>query len=274
VFILGAGSTDEVVVDGDVIPVVGLPLFTFVAPEADANSSGDVVFYGGGVRGVYVRVTGSLTAIAFEAGTAPGTPSSTYSFASAAKPSINEAGQIAFHAYRDPTAGGGLVSTVFIAEPGGSVTIASTQGDPVPGDPGRSFVNVGNPVINDAGELAFIGLSLDGGDLIWGIYVWRQGEVEVVAETGLEVLGTGAAQIASLDFNEIGFNNSGEVAFIAVLDDDRRGVLLASPAVALVPALTSRSLLVLAAVLASVGIRRRLGRISWVFGNARYAEFC
>jgi MYXO-CTERM domain-containing protein len=58
----------------------------------------------------------------------------------------------------------------------------------------------------------------------------------------------------------VSFNDSGDVAFIAYLDDARRGVYLANAASAAVPALSPLPLWVLAAGLVGLGgfgLRRR-----------------
>jgi hypothetical protein len=93
VFIIGATSTDIVVTNGAVMPVAGSPTFTWVAPEADANSSGDVAFYGeafGITRGIFVRRGGSLTAVAVEGDPAPGSLPGTLNFGGTHRPSIKQ----------------------------------------------------------------------------------------------------------------------------------------------------------------------------------------
>jgi hypothetical protein len=167
---------------------------------------------------------------------------------------MNEAGQFAFVAYREPVGGGGQLSTLFFVEPGGSVSIALKPGDPIPGQGGRAFSDFGHPVINAAGEFAFSGRSLDDdNNSISGLYVWRQGQVDVVLESGREAPGSGGATIDTFYYKSVGFNDLGDVAFIATLDDGRRGVFLATSIEASVPALMPGALFALAAGLAGIG---------------------
>jgi hypothetical protein len=99
-FIIGQSSFDVVVENGDPAPVAGSPAFGGISPEADANSAGDVAFYGsaadGSVRGVFARKNGILTALAVENDPAPFDPTREFSFGTISQPKMNEAGQVTF----------------------------------------------------------------------------------------------------------------------------------------------------------------------------------
>ena len=260
VFIIGATGVDIVVTDEDPIPIAGSPTFAHVGREANANSSGDTVFYGVGVnamnRGVFARAGGDLVALAVEGETAPFDPSRTYSFSGFTYPRINEAGQVAFAMSLDggPTGQQG----VFIAQANGTIEPVALTGDPVPGSPEHSFsAAAGETPIDDAGNVIFNGVfePVGGEYLSGGIYHWNAGVLHSVIEKGFVAPDSGGAMITGFTAAWLVSNNAGVVVFAATLDDGRFGIYRAIPVSAPVPMLAPISLALLVTLMTTVIVR-------------------
>jgi hypothetical protein len=271
-FIIGESSFDIVVTDGVPMPLPGSPAFSVISPEADANATGDVVFYGfgdmGGSRGLYARVDGSLVALAIEGEVAPFDESKTFSFASNPRPSINDSGHAVFSVYLEPLGIGPLEQSVLIVHPDGTIDPVSREGDPVPRAPGRSFVAYGlAPVVNAGGDVIFLAASQEGtGPIRDGVYLWSEGVLSTIVEEGDGVPESGGATFTGFSDSAFDFNDVGVVAVVAWLDDGRRGVYRAIPRVEPVPMLAPVSLALLTGSLAASVVwalrRRKLADLS------------
>ncbi len=135
-------------------------------------------------------------------------------------PSINDRGTIAFraclgdtHPDCPPTAGG--LQGLFAGNGGPLVRIADTSGP---------FDALGNPTLNNAGQAAFVA-RLDSGHR--GIYTGPDAERDKVLLTGDSLLGS---EVTDLGFaHGLGFNDAGQIAFYARLENGTEGIFLASP---------------------------------------------
>jgi hypothetical protein len=113
------------------------------------------------------------------------------------RPSINNAGQIAFEEQTDGDFDDGIFVTT---EGSGFTTIAH--------DPDRS---VQEPVLNDAGTAAFETSFVRAGEFITAIVTGEGRRLETVVDT--------RGDFASFGFRPAPLNNDGDVAFLATLDD-------------------------------------------------------
>jgi hypothetical protein len=221
------------------------------------NDSGDVAFSstligGTASSGIFVASGGTDTAAALSGDPAPGTGGGVYtSFTN--HPGINASGDVAFTA---GIAGGSAPSGVFV-DSDGTDSLVALEGDTAPetggsifsaGLPGGTF---GSPVVNDAGDVAFVAL-LEPITTFFGISVNSGGTTRVVALEGDPAPGTDSTYLVMLDPS---INESGRVAFEAWLQGGSYdwGVFKATPASA-TPMLGMHGLAVARAALAIAGV--------------------
>lgn len=178
------------------------------------NAKGTVAFgarLDSGEMGIYSARPGSRpTAIADTTGP----------FTALRAPCINDRGTIAFHACMDeakpdcPPAVS-AVEGLFAGNGGPLLRIADTSG---------AFDWLGNPVLNNAGQAAFVA-RLNSGQR--GIYTGPDPERDKVLVTGDSLFGT---EVTDLGFiHGLGLNDLGQIAFYARLRDGTEGIFLASP---------------------------------------------
>jgi hypothetical protein len=140
--------------EGDLAPDTGGgTLVDFLFPDQNAN--GDVAFLsdvtgGTATGGVFRIVGGSVSAVAVDGGTAPGTGGGTYATITSLAP-INQAGDVAFSA---TLAGGSVDAGVFWFDASaGQVVSVALFGEPAPDSGGATFAQFGFVDINTAGEI-------------------------------------------------------------------------------------------------------------------------
>ncbi len=193
------------------------------------NVSGDIAFYssltGTGVNatnaeGIWLKSGGVLNLIARAGDNAAGTEPGVV-FSRLFEPVLNIAGNVVFRA---ELAGMGVDfgndSGIWL-DAGGSSTLVVREGmQAVENDPGVVFSNILRPVINDAGDLAFLGsVQGPGVDNTNGAGIWATsgGELGLVVRAGDDAPSTEQGVIFDL-FGGPVFNVAGEVAFVATLD--------------------------------------------------------
>ncbi len=178
------------------------------------NDKGTVAFgarHDSGETGIY----------AWRPGSAPTTIADTTGpFTALRGPSINDRGTIAFHACMedgrlDCPPAASAAQGLFSGNGGPLVRIADTSGP---------FDALGDPALNNAGQAAFIA-RLDSGHR--GIYTGPDAERDKVLMTGDRLLGS---EVIDLGFvHGLGFNDAGQVAFYARMQDGSEGIFLATP---------------------------------------------
>jgi hypothetical protein len=254
---------DVVAINGDLAPTPGADPFSYVSDLADVNDAGDVAFYGEVAsavtgRGIFARLGGTLEPVALEDDPAPLPTGQFIEFPSTLPPSINDAGTVVFTAWLGPCCPPDYNPTGVFRWQEGSVSAIALAGDPVPGSPGRTFVEIGSGRINDAGAIAFVGASY-APDQHWspGIYWYENGTTTqlVLANEPLPGIGT---SIGDIDWNQLRINERGEVAFGASLTNGGSGVFLLTPETS-VPALGPVALVLLLASIGAAGWRAAAG---------------
>ena len=106
----------------------------------------------------------------------------------------------------------------------GSIVSLVHAGDPAPG--GGTFRSAFEPVINNRGDILFLGDLTPSPDrrLATGVFLWRNGNVIAIARPGQEMPGGGNLVRTAQQHGNWCINDSGEVAFSALLDTDSLGL--------------------------------------------------
>jgi len=202
-------------------PGTGGGVFYSLGTAPALNASGQAAFWGyltgtsdGSHYGIFRGDGSSLTAIARENQTAPGTGGGTLSTFSQA-PTLNALGQVAFWSYLTGTSDGSSVGIFF----GDSLFLASIvrQNDLAPGSGGGTFSNLGNPsALNAAGQVAFYGYltgTSDGSNR--GIFRGTQYDLTAIARQYDSAPGSGGGTLSGFDTYTL--NARGQVALWAYL---------------------------------------------------------
>ncbi len=212
-------------------------------------------------RGIWVERSGGLTLIAREGSPAPGTPRAVrFSFFDDFYFHMNDAARIALRAYLtgsgvDLTNHEGIWSEGF-----GSLSLVARTGSHAPGTPSGVYFgdpstsSFGTPLLNDAGQVAFIGyLNGTGVDSTNNFGIWatdRTGTLRLIVRTG-DSLEVAPGDIRTIDFLESaakgGFNNLGQLAFTAHFTDGSAGILVSN--LVAIPEPCSDALLLAASIL-------------------------
>jgi hypothetical protein len=183
------------------------PFFSFGGPAI--NESGTVAFLAG------VRETPSWAGIF----TGNGGPTLTIADSRNGylrldtEPSINDAGAVAFAAIL--TSG---VSGIFVGNGVASSTIADSSG------PFNNFW-ISSPIINNRGAVVFFA-ELDGGRV--GIFTGPDPQADKVIAVGDYLMGSVVTEFF-LNGSRLGFNDRGQIVFVARLADGRDVVVRATP---------------------------------------------
>jgi hypothetical protein len=228
-------ATTVLTTDGDAAPGTGGGLLRLTTVNTVfLNAGGTVVFsariIGGSVpsnTGIFLGTPGSgLTKVVANGDVAPGTGGRTFSGSAlnVVTPSpINDAGQVVFSTTLLPAVPGPGIRAVFVWSPGTGASKVAAVGD-VTSSGGtitnlapvipNSFAPINSLWINSSGQVAFLATTAGGPAGVLGIYVGTPGgtPVKVVA-----VGDSGPAGSTFSGFALPGFNDSGEVAFMATL---------------------------------------------------------
>ena len=208
----------------------------FVAVQDTLTSSKESLFRGDGDE---------LTLIAGYGSAAPDGNGQFFNFNT---PAMNDAGVTAFHGALQLTTPQAAYTGIFRGD-GGELTQIARGGQSAPGGGGKFDLRF-DPVINEAGQVAFYSYLSDGGS---GIYFFDDATgLQLVARVGTSLLGSTIARVGFTDPGVVsaplrtrfsGLNDQGQIAFSFTLQDGRSGIAVWS-----VPEPTASILCILAAV--------------------------
>jgi hypothetical protein len=244
VFVRSAGGSLALIAGaGD--PVTGGPeTFTSFGYPA-INDAGALAYSavtnGGPASPALLSESGGGRAVLARAGdSAPGTGGGTVS--DFLYPALGAGGEVVFLA---PVAGSGsgVTGGVFVASPALASVVVEHQSLPGAG-PVSQMASL--PSVSSDGAIP-LSLAFASGPVAGGVYVYDAGDFGAVALAGEHPPGSGGAALAS--FGMVKRNAAGQVAFVGTLDDGRKGVFLATPAVPAVPALPIAAAPILALLL-------------------------
>lgn len=237
-----AGGPLSVVETAGVTPVPGGGVFRGAFVQTSINNRGAVAFTGmidtpNGIHvpgetylglglGIYQQSpNGKITDVAAPGDPAPG--GSTFDFAE--NPWINNRGDVAFegHVVGDEIITGGIPQSarLFAADgtyirdgKTGAIRVIAHTGDAAPG--GGTFRHAWGPVVNDRGEVLFVGdlTPAPDNDKILGLFLNRGNKITAIARPGDAMPGGGHIFTTSDYTNDYGLNNHGDISFSAALD--------------------------------------------------------
>lgn len=206
-------ALSPVVLQGQSAPSAGTGRFsTFSNPVL--NESGQIAFIssitgGSSTVGIYRSDSGgALTAIALQGQKANGASAGTFSGFS--NLSMNESGQTAFNT---SIVGGSNSGGIYRSNSASAPTAIALVGQNAGGNAGAFFI-VGNPKLNDSGQVAFRA-TLTGGAIAQGIYFSNGGTPFTIAAHTQGAPGSGGGMF--LDFGNPVLNNNGQTAFRVLL---------------------------------------------------------
>ena len=197
----GSGVLDHFDIGGQAVP-------------APSNRRGDVVFFATLLRsaadeGLFVATDKGVAKLAAVGDAAP-SGERIAGFGERPGASLNSAGSVAFMA---TLTGGKSTSGVFLAQNGKIVPVA-LSGSVAPQVAGGTLADFEAPILNDAGDVAFLASIRRARETQEAIYVYRHKELKKIIGSGDAVPGGGA--FAS--FGNPVINNNGDVAFAALIE--------------------------------------------------------
>jgi hypothetical protein len=202
---------------GDPAPVPGGATFTYFWTPS-LNAAGEAVFHAGYSNGSYLQglfrwSAGTITPVLLQGDPAPGAGLTFDQFTS--YPSQNAPGDVAFVAQvLDET--GSSATGIFLWSEGSTSALVWEYTD-VPGLGGVQYNSLSEPVLNDAGQVAFVS-SLSGPDS-YGIFRITAGTTDTLWLQLDPLPGTGGGIAPSnIHVGRIGLNASGDVAFRTIVN--------------------------------------------------------
>ncbi|MEQ1861239.1 MAG: choice-of-anchor tandem repeat NxxGxxAF-containing protein, partial [Chthoniobacteraceae bacterium] len=211
--LVGVTSVTQDPAIGSPLPL-GATLVTLTAHD-DAGNEESLSFTLTRLSALLMHTSRHVTGGPVPGAGAPGGPPAGAMFMSLGVPAINDAGQIAFVASWVSPIGAG--TSIFAGNPAGLVL---TAGDAVAGLGGVKFKAFADPVLDEAGHVAFLATLTGpgvrvGNDTVLGTDAFA-GPVAIVAREGASVNGAGPMRIKAI--NDVSLND-GEVLFTAALGD-------------------------------------------------------
>lgn len=193
------------------------------------NEAGQTAFRaqitgGTSTSGIYrSSSSNALTAIALEGQSATGAGAAT--FFSFGAPVMNDAGQVAFAASN--VTAGRITSAVYRSSSGSALTAVAVDGQAAPGAGTGVFSNVETPVLNEAGQTAFLSGVAGGGTNIQAIYRSSSASaLTAIALEGQSAPGSGSGTFSFL--TDPVLNDSGQTAFRAEINGTSTAALYRS----------------------------------------------
>ena len=213
------------------------------------NNMGQVAFFArlvglpasGKNRGIWAERNGNLELVVRQGDRAPGIDGVNL-LASFENILFNNLGQIAFI---DQLSGAdfGNNRAIWLEGPGTGLSLIAREGDPAPGSAGASFDDFANTfgsvdvlAINNSGQVAFRSNLRGAGPGIWATD--KSGDLTLVARSGelldvnddpaIDDLRTilGLSFVTGQDGRQSGFNDSGQLAFVAFFTDGTSGIVV------------------------------------------------
>jgi len=233
IFSESGGTLGLVAREGDAVPGTGagVNFGNFGIPSIPVlNNAGQTAFSvgltGTGVdgtnsTGIFSESGGTLGLVARKGDAAPGTGAGVNFSSFNSAPVLNDAGQTAFFVGLTGTGVDGTNNGGIFSESGGTLGLVAREGDAAPGTAsGVNFGSLGLPVLNDAGQTAFLslltGTGVDGTN-DRGIFSESGGTLGLVAREGDAAPGTGAGvNFGSFQSSPV-LNDAGQTAFLGVL---------------------------------------------------------
>jgi hypothetical protein len=212
-----AAALQVVVASGEAVPGTGvLDHFDIggQAVPAPSNRRGDVVFFATLLRstaeeGLFLAADKGVAKLA-AVGDAVPSGERIAGFGERPGASLNSGGTVAFMA---ALTGGKSTSGIFLAQNGKIIPVA-LSGGVAPGVVGGTLADFEAPILNDAGDVAFLASIRRGRETQEAIYVHRHNELKKVIGSGDLVPGGGAFT----SFGNPVINNNGDVAFAALIE--------------------------------------------------------
>lgn len=211
-------------------------LTTTATSAPPVNASGEIIFAGtastdeGDRIGVWAGTVGNLEAVAIPGQEAPGIPDNTFaspaaSFFNPGMVSINNNGTLVFAQLVEGTGTGSGNNVALYTRLDDQLTLLARRGDAIPGagaDDVR-FQTFNRPLVNDNDIFVFHS-SLSGGDVTssnnQGIFSGPLGDLQLIARKGDQAPGLSEGILFD-DFHiHLAFNNLGEIAFLADLQQN------------------------------------------------------
>ncbi|MEZ6191242.1 MAG: hypothetical protein R3C45_08120, partial [Phycisphaerales bacterium] len=164
---------------------------------------------------IYAAITYDTVALSGE--DAPGTTAGVIFSSFSGSPVLNDLGQTAFNGFLAGTGVNTFNDSGIFSDSTGTLSLVAREGVAAPGTAaGVRFLSLGSPVLNDAGQTAFLGTLTGTGVSISnneGIFSEAGGSLGLVARAGSPAPGLGAGVNFVSDFGNPLLNNSGRTAF-------------------------------------------------------------
>ena len=238
----GVGTVVQIAREGQDAPD-GNGVVSGFGSNIELNDSGQASFLSrvtetNGLMQSAIFVGDVSTGVVQIARTGRAAPQSDGIFWALSPPQLNEMGQVAFYGEIAVATGEYIESEgIFLSDANGNVLKLATTGVAAPDDNGL-LASFGNPVLNDAGQVAFTASLFDTAGGIrdsFGLFMYDQtlGIIQV-ARVGDALLGSSITELSFNSFNDFyfvdpsagrsGLNQFGQVAYSFRLADGREGV--------------------------------------------------
>ena len=185
---------------------------------APVNAGGDVAFFARLMRSaageaLFLSHDGKTVVVAAGGGPAPG-GGTLSGFTEHPAPALNKAGTVAFAATIDD----GRSTDAVLTWTRGKTAVVAQSGAKAPDMPGGVFFDFSRPVIDDAGDVAFLTTMRHGHETQDAIYINAKGRLTKIAAAGDAAPDGGVFSALAAP----ALNNKGVVAFAALVEQGQR----------------------------------------------------
>jgi len=184
--------------------------------------------------GIWIHRQGTQYRVAVENSRPPGTAAGVvFNDLSGKKVALNNKDEIAFIAFLRGTGVTDANNMGIWAGAGGALSLVAREGSSAVGAPNANFSFLGEPLLNNEGDVAFWAI-LKGSGVVSGndsgIWATRQGNLSLVAREGdLYEVAPGLFRTIIEFKGGKAFNDLGQVAFLARFSDDTIGLVVVTP---------------------------------------------